>query len=146
VNAHRFIALEDKYESMVAKQHHKVHPYLLKLDEHWKKNLLTHAIETSDRLGMGEIYNTLFDSCATNAMDLLDRSGPINRPRKLIELFQHFPNKAPLDLWVRGLRYWTFWTHKHRPPLLEEDMKNIRRNRARANVRRACKGAFRLLS
>lgn len=109
VQTYRFVSMADKFEWMVTRQHHQVRQLSLNMTPEQKADFLKKALALSAEEKMSAPYNTLFNSCVTQAFKVLDMTIHYNTVQSIgvgvgaVLLDQTNPVEAVAGLTVRGL-------------------------------------------
>jgi hypothetical protein len=107
--SYRFVSAADKYESMITLQHHQVRQISIGLTAEERGELLKNALALASEYAMTGEYNTVTNSCTTEAFKAIDRTVSHSLFQELQIrtsagwLGETYPNTAEMGLKMRGL-------------------------------------------
>lgn len=107
--AYRFVSMDQRFNDMIKKDHHKVRQYVLNLSEEEKTNVMNNMLKISDENQYQRFYHTTARSCTTEAFEVLDKAKNYSFIRKVQKrtgslLFADiYPPEAAWGLSLRGL-------------------------------------------
>ncbi|MBC7396107.1 MAG: DUF4105 domain-containing protein [Bdellovibrionales bacterium] len=105
--AYRFISMKQKHHDLVELAKERVTQYELNLSEADREAILTEAIETSDRVGVSQFYNTWKRNCTTELIRIIDNAVPMAAWRVVLRpvtfVGAHYPVFVRSTLRSRGL-------------------------------------------